>query len=269
MQFVSFDPLRTLDIPHTRPLKPTEWFQMKEKVRSADWILFPEYWQINALVYGWKKRIFPSISSYHLGHNKIEMTRAFEAILPNAVPFTRIVPNTCVSQEYLLDLFTFPFIAKEVRSSMGMGVFLIENRQDFLKYANGQDTLYIQEYLPIHRDLRIVVIGRNAVTAYWRIAKEGCFHNNVSRGGIISFDDIPNEAIDMVETIARELNINHAGFDVAEVDGNFYLLEFNVLFGGKAFRQCSVKPGTLIYKYLLECSTEPSIPDYPKLPKAS
>ncbi len=137
-RLVSFDPLRTLNIPGVIPLKPEHWLSRQDIVQAADWILFPEYWQVNALVYGWKKKIFPSISSFHLGHDKVEMTRVFQAVCPENTPFTQILAHTETAIEQVLDGFCFPFVAKEVRNSMGQGVFLIETRKDFLDYARRQ-----------------------------------------------------------------------------------------------------------------------------------
>jgi hypothetical protein len=94
MNLISFDPLRTWDVPGVRALKAAEWERHIDALRAADWILFPEYWQVNALVYGLQRPIFPSVSSYHLGHNKVEMTRAFQVTAPRCVPYTRILPRT-------------------------------------------------------------------------------------------------------------------------------------------------------------------------------
>lgn len=44
MQLVSFDPLRTWDIPGTRPVKAAQWQEDLDEIRVADWVLFPEYW---------------------------------------------------------------------------------------------------------------------------------------------------------------------------------------------------------------------------------
>ena len=173
MAFISFDPFRTLGIPRVRSLKPDEWFRCKDEIKMADWILFPEYWQVNPLVYGWKKDIFPSINSSHLGHNKIEMSRAFESVCPHNIPLTRIGPSCDTFQEQILDEFRFPFVAKDIKSSMGQGVFLINNQKEFREYAQTHDVLYIQEYLPIPRDLRIVVVGHSVVISYWRHAACG------------------------------------------------------------------------------------------------
>ncbi|AZR74172.1 alpha-L-glutamate ligase [Anoxybacter fermentans] len=269
MRLVSFNPYRSIGVPGVRYIKPEMVFKHREEIAEADWILFPEYWQVNFLVYGLKKRIFPNINTYHLGHDKVEMTRAFWAVCPENTPYTQILASTDANIEQVLDEFTFPFVTKEVRNSMGRGVFLIENKKDFLEYAQKNSILYVQEYLPIDRDLRIVYLGDKVITAYWRIGAEGQFHNNVSRGGSISFDDIPEEAIRLVEKVARKLGINHAGFDVAEVDGHYYFLEFNHMFGNQALLEKKIPVGRLIYEYLQSQSIPPREPDKPLIPRAS
>ncbi len=211
MRLVSFDAYQAINIPGVRVIKPENWFREKAVIESADWVLFPEYWQVNPLVYGLKKRIFPSVSSYHIGHDKVEMARAFEAVCPLNCPNTRILANTERSMEQILDEYDFPFVAKTIRSARGEGVFLIGDRADFRKYAEKNEVLFIQEYLPIYRDLRVIVIGRQIVTAYWRQAREGCFHNNISRGGEVSFENIPDSALQLVNHVAETLGINYAG----------------------------------------------------------
>ena len=249
-RLVSFDPIRTIDIPGVIPLKPDQWLSRQDIIQAAEWVLFPEYWQVNTLVYGWKKKIFPSISSLHLGHDKVEMTRIFQAVCPENMPFTQILAHTDTAIEQVLDRFCFPFVAKEARSSMGQGVFLIETRMDFLDYAKSNSVLYIQEYLPIIQDLRLVLVGNQVATGYWRKAAPGQFHNNVSRGGSVSFEGIPENAVRRVESFARRTGINHAGFDVAEVDGHFYFLEFNTRFGTRALTNCGIQLSPWICSYL-------------------
>lgn len=94
-------------------------FRHNEEIREADWVLFPEYWQINSLTYGLRKPIFPNPASYRLGHDKVEMTRALWVLCPQYVPRPVILAATrnCVVE--VLDAFDFPFIVKEVRNSMG------------------------------------------------------------------------------------------------------------------------------------------------------
>ena len=250
MRLISFDTLRTLEIPGVINVKPEDWLRRKDELLAADVLLFPDYWQVNALVYAWRKHIFPSINSYHLGHDKIEMTRAFEAVCPEHVPFTRILPSTPAALEQVLDEFTFPFVAKVVRSSMGQGVILIESRAALREYAQANDVLYIQERLQIHRDVRVVVIGGAVVTAYWRAAQPGQFHNNVAQGGTVSFEQVPDGVLQLAGCVAKQLGVDHAGFDIAEVDGHFYLFEFNVRFGTEALNARGIRLGPLIVDYL-------------------
>lgn len=250
MKLISFDALRTYNMSSAHYIKPENLFKEKEKVKEADWILFPKYWQINTLVYGLKKNIFPNISTYHLGHNKVEMTRAFMAVCPENTPYTEILSNTPNNQELILDTFSFPFIAKEIKNSMGNGVFLIQNPKEFKNYCRQNNVLYVQEKLPIDRDIRITYVGDEIVGAYWRIGSENNFKNNVAQGGTISYDNISADALLLVESIAKTLGINHAGFDVAEVDGHYYILEFNVFFGTRGLLDMGVNLSEIILKYL-------------------
>lgn len=259
MKCITFNPLRTIGIPNLRYLKPEQTFIHKAEIADMDWLLFPEYWQVNALVYGYKKEIFPSPASYHLGHDKVEMTRVLQAVYPKHIPYTKILANSDINLEIILDEFPFPFIAKEIRNSMGRGVYLINNKRELIEYAKDNDILYIQEYLPIDRDIRIAVVGENAIGAYWRIGMENSHLNNVSAGGDISFDPVPREAVDLVEEVAANLGIDHAGFDVAVVGNQHYILEFNILFGNAAFSKMNVSVEQHILDYLKSryCPTTP------------
>ncbi|HET8711107.1 MAG TPA: hypothetical protein VFM32_07015 [Spongiibacteraceae bacterium] len=237
MKLVSFNIFRTLGIPDVTYIKPEDFdkspHHYQALIEQADWVLFPEYWQLNALLFGMKCRIFPSEASYRIGHDKIEMTRACRVISPSNVPSTWIAKNTPEEAERLWDELYLPFVAKLPKSSQGEGVWLIKDRADWRHYLNQTDRLYAQEYLPIDKDLRIVMVGDEVIAAYWRHQSDRSFHTNVSRGGQVSYDDIPGVAIEYVKKLATDLGINHAGFDIAMVGDHPYLLEFNRLFGNQ------------------------------------
>lgn len=269
MRLVSLNAYRALGIPGVSYVKPEALYSQLDTIRQADWVLFPEYWQVNSLTYALKRRIFPNAASYHLGHDKVEMTRAFWTVCPAHVPQTLILPSTDSALEQALEQLSFPVVAKDPRNSMGRGVFLLETRRQLRDYAAGQPVLYLQEYLPIRRDLRVVWIGDRVVAAYWRVAAEGAFHNNVAQGGRIEFGDVPDGALQLVTRTARELGVDHAGFDVAEVDGHYYLLEFNTLFGNEALNRQGIPVGRIIYEYLLsQPQTPPIRPEDPPLLRA-
>ncbi|MGO1462405.1 MAG: ATP-grasp domain-containing protein [Marinobacter sp.] len=258
MHLVSFDIFRTLGFPDTRVLKPEHYLRHKALLSDADWVLFPEYWQLNALVHGLKCRVFPSVASYRIGHDKVEMTRAFEAVAPEHIPWTIIEANGPQEREHIWGAMVLPFVAKLPKASMGDGVWLIENRDDWLRYCERTDVLYVQEYLPIDRDARIVVVGDKVVTAYWRSQADQGFYNNVSKGGKIDNSPVPAVMTDLALRLARELDVDHAGFDIALVEGYPFVLEFNRLFGNQGLRQGSdLKQAILDY---LQQQTEPRGP---------
>lgn len=258
MKLITFDPFRTLGLPRVHYIKPERAAAQRDQLFDADWLLFPAYWQLHGLHYVVRRPIFPSLASYHLGHDKVEMTRALSLACPQHIPETEILPADATGVSRVLDTWRFPFVAKRVRSSQGEGVFLIENRQQFQHYAAHNDVLYIQKLLPIVRDLRVVVVGREAVAAYWR--EGSSFHNNVARGARVRTDlPVPPEALAVVLELAGRLAIDYAGFDVAWVDGHPYVLEFNRLFGNRGIPDLPRRIGEAMHRYLLD-GAEPSSP---------
>ncbi|WP_186577281.1 ATP-grasp domain-containing protein [Aquibacillus kalidii] len=263
MNMVTFNPFRTIGIPGVKYIKPEQSFREIDTLKGADVLLFPENWQTTFLAYGVKKPIFPSIETIQLGYSKIEMTRALWTVCPEHVPYTEILANTRTNQANILDTFPFPFVGKEARNSMGKGVYLIKNKEDFDDYCEKTDTLYVQEYLPNEdKDLRICIVGEEIVASYWRTGAEGAFLHNVAQGGELCFDFIPQDSCDLVLQVAKQLNINHAGFDILYSNGKAYILEFNVLFGNQGIREQGISIENKIYEYLLKTIHRP----YPTAP---
>jgi len=267
-RWITFDPYRTLGLAGVDYLKPELMFREQQRLRAARGVLFPEYWQVNTLLYGFGKRVFPSPASYHLGHDKAEQTRALWALCPEHVPHTAIHAATPAALEQILDEFAFPLVAKELRNSMGRGVHLLDGPRALRAYAERNPVLYVQEYLPLQRDLRVVFVGDEVATAYWRHMGADGFHTNVAQGGTVDFAGVPTEALALVRWVARGLGVDHAGFDVAEVEGRYYFLEFNVRFGNQGLREHGVDLVGLIRRYLGMDDEPPREPpcDSPTLP---
>jgi ribosomal protein S6--L-glutamate ligase len=231
--WVSFDLFRTAYIQETLQIKPEKMHKYAEEIKTSLCVLFPEYWQLNTLLYVYGCSIYPSEPSYRIGHNKIEMTRVFEALVPSHVPLTYISHNTPLAQEEILENLSFPFVAKLSKSSQGAGVWRIDSLFEWRVYCQKTEVLYAQEFLPINRDLRLVVVAGRVIGSYWRRQSIDGFHNNVSKGGEIIQEPAPYSAISLVETLCQTLGINHGGFDIAMVGDHPYVLEVNRLFGNQ------------------------------------
>ena len=114
------------------------------------------------------------------------------------------------------------------------------------------------------RDARVVVVGDRVLTAYWRTQADQGFYNNVARGGRIDTSPVPEVMTDLALRLARELGVDHAGFDIALVEGYPYVLEFNRLFGNQGLGQ-GTELQEAILGYLRE-QTAPEDPDGPTEP---
>lgn len=184
------------------------------------------------------KETFPR-NYYRFMGNKIHQTHLFQlAGIPH--PRTRLYYGKERSERICAD-FQYPFIAKTpMRSSKGEGVFLIRCDEDLRRYLKRHHPAYIQEYLRIDRDLRVVLIAGEIAHAYWRIPMPGEFRNNVSQGARISYEDIPEDALDFAREVVRICGFDEVGLDICRAEGRYYVLEANMVFGLEGFRKCGM-----------------------------
>ena len=223
-----------------------------ELLRNADTIYYPStLYEDVFLALG--KKVFPANFYRYMG-DKIKQTELFSLLgIPH--PRTRIYRDNPRVSKILAD-FSFPVIAKIPRgSSKGRGVFLIRSREDLKDYLREHTPAYIQEYLPIDRDLRVVLVGANVVHAYWRIARPGEFRSNVSLGGRISFEDIPDDALRFAERVARLCRFDEVGLDICICEDGYLVIEANMVYGLKGFEAA----GLNIYQLLSKGVTEGTI----------
>ena len=185
------------------------------------------------------KLTFPSYHTYKCVQDKIKQSALFQlAGLPH--PRTRVFYGKRQKAK-IRDYFSYPCIAKTPRgSAMGRGVFLINNDADLNAYIHERHVAYIQQYFPIDRDIRVVVIGRRVVHAYWRIAREGEFRTNVAKGGRISLDPVPEAALFLACQAAQVCGWDDVGMDICCHDGQYTILEANMKYGREGFRAAGI-----------------------------
>lgn len=209
-----------------------------ELIRQANKIYYPTTFYAD-LFDTIGKPTFPSYHTYKCVQDKIKQTALFELLdLPH--PRTRVFYGKR-QKKSILNHFTFPFIAKIPRgSALGSGVYLIHNDSELRDYLAQVSPAYIQEYLPIDRDIRVVVIGSRLVHTYWRIAPPNEYRSNLAVGGRISLDAVPRGARDLALQIARICCWDDVGIDICEYNGRFYVLEANMKYGKEGFREAGL-----------------------------
>lgn len=129
---------------------------------------------------------------------------------------------------------------------MGRGVYLIQNAAELADYCNAKRPAYIQEYLPIDRDMRVVVIGGQVVHAYWRIASADGYRTNVAAGGRIELGAVPSGALRLACETAKCCGWDDVGIDICVYQGAFYVLEGNMKYGREGFRQAGLDYGQVM-----------------------
>ena len=185
------------------------------------------------------KATFPSYHTYKCVQDKIKQTALFQ-LLDVPHPRTRAFYGKRQKQS-IVQHFSFPFIAKVPRgSALGRGVYLINNDADLRNYLEQVSPAYVQEYLSIDRDIRVVVIGSRIVHAYWRIAAPNEYRSNLALGGRISLDTIPEGALDLALRVARACRWDDVGIDICEHNDQFYVLEANMKYGREGFREAGL-----------------------------
>jgi ribosomal protein S6--L-glutamate ligase len=209
-----------------------------ELIRRAPKIYYPGS-RYADLLHAMGKPIFPSLPNYRFAQDKIMQTALFQLLcIPH--PTTRVFYGPRQKRR-IGAYFRFPFVAKIPRgSAMGRGVFLIRNNEDLQRYLQVPGPAYIQEYLPVERDIRVVVIGERVRHAYWRKASGGDFRCNVAAGGRILLEPVPPPALALAESTARRCGWNDVGIDVCTLDGAFYVLEANMKYGREGFRTAGI-----------------------------
>jgi ribosomal protein S6--L-glutamate ligase len=212
--------------------------QAQSAIRKADIIYYPTTFYAD-LFDAIGKPTFPSYHTYKCVQDKIKQTALFELLgIPH--PRTRVFYGDR-QKAAILGHFDFPFVAKIARgSARGDGVFLIRNRDELARYCERDSVAYVQDYLPIDRDMRVVVIGRRIAHAYWRLAPEGDFRSNVSVGARICLDPVPETALALAAYTARACGWDDVGIDICRFAGEFYVLEANMKYGREGFRQAGI-----------------------------
>ena len=212
--------------------------QEAELIRRADKIYYPTSFYAD-LLDALGKKTFPSYHTYKCVQDKIKQTALLDLLdLPH--PRTRVFYGDRQKQS-ISNHFTFPFIGKIPRgSALGRGVYLIRNEKELRNYLNQVSPAYIQEHLPIDRDMRVVVIGRRVIHAYWRIAPENEYRSNLAVGGKISLAPVPEKARNLALQVARACCWDDVGIDICENNGQFYILEANMKYGREGFRQAGL-----------------------------
>ncbi|MBU0994229.1 MAG: RimK family alpha-L-glutamate ligase [Proteobacteria bacterium] len=204
-------------------------------IQDSEQIYYPSSFYAGLFETG-KKLIFPSYQTYVYAQDKIKQTALFQTSgLPH--PRTRFFYG-CRQKKSIKAHFQFPFIAKIPRgSARGKGVFLIKNDNELDTYNALTHVSYIQDYLKADQDIRVICIGGEVITAYYRVAASNDFRSNISCGGAITDEPVPGEAIELARFAARKFRWNDCGIDIIPFEKKYYIIEANMKYGKQGLKK--------------------------------
>jgi ribosomal protein S6--L-glutamate ligase len=219
--------------------------QEQKIIRDAKKIYYPTAFYAD-LFNAMGKDTFPSFHTYKFAQDKIKQTAIFNMLgIPH--PETKVFYGK-KQKKTIMDFFCFPFIAKKARgSARGNDIFLIQSNEDLNIYLKNNSPAYIQKYHPIDRDMRVIIIGKKIRLAYFRIAAQNNFKTNLSQGGQIKFDPLPQKALELALMTATKCGWDDVGIDIIQANNKFLVLEGNMKYGTKGFYKAGIN-----YKEMLE-----------------
>lgn len=154
----------------------------------------------------------------------------------------------------------FPVVVKTVYGAQGRGVFLAENRRQFLdlmsmvRALNASVTVILQEFIKSSygRDLRVICIGGKAIACIQRSAADGGFKANVSGGGSAEAYELTPEIKQLSTEASRIFDLDVAGIDLLFDGDSFKICEVNSSPGFKGVESChpELNVAAEIYEYV-------------------
>jgi tetrahydromethanopterin:alpha-L-glutamate ligase len=133
-------------------------------------------------------------------------------------------------------------VAKPIFGSQGKGMAKLESSQPNLKsklaaLLKERGLLYLQQFVPNPgRDIRVFVVGEEALGAIYRISQTGSFISNLSQGGTPLMCELTDVMQALAVNAAKAVGADFAGVDLIEGDERLFVLEVNATPSGKGIK---------------------------------
>jgi len=174
-------------------------------------------------------RFIPSLDSQFANKSKENVTRfAWKYNLP--VPKTYIFYDREKGYEFLKET-TYPKIIKRSYGPSNYGGYFVHKVDSYEEAKELFDTkkyhpMYIQDFVPMEADIRVMLIGHKPVCAFWRRPPEGEWLTNTSQGGSMDYMNVPKSVLDLAVKASKAANAEYWACDIAYgKDGKVRILE--------------------------------------------
>ena len=174
-------------------------------------------------------RFIPSLDTQFANKSKENVTRfCWKYDIP--VPKTYIFYDRKKGYEFL-EKTKYPKIVKKSYGPSNYGgyfVHKVDSKQEAKKLFDTKKyhPMYMQDFVPMEADVRVMLIGHKPVCAFWRRPPEGEWLTNTSQGGSMDYQNVPKELLDLAVKVSKAANAEYWACDIAVgKDGKYRILE--------------------------------------------
>mgnify|MGYP000963955166 FL=1 len=133
------------------------------------------------------------------------------------------------------------FVMKKMNGSQGIGVYLIENEEDYNNaYDEIKDEYFCQEFVDYSygKDIRVYVLGNKVLGCVNRIS-DNSFKSNYSLGGRVEEFELNDFIKEISLNAAKALGLDFCGIDLLFTKDSFTVCEVNGNAGFRTITQVS------------------------------
>lgn len=174
-------------------------------------------------------KFVPSLDSQFCNKSKENVTHfCHKYDLP--VPNTEVFYDVTQARKYL-KATDYPKIVKRSYGPSNYGgyfVHKVDSEKEALQlFADKRYyPAYIQDFVPMKADIRVMLIGHQPVCAFWRRPPEGEWLTNTSQGGSMDYQAVPQEVLDVAVKASKAANAEYWACDIAvSMDDQYTILE--------------------------------------------
>jgi len=126
---------------------------------------------------------------------------------------------------------TYPNIIKKSYGPSNYGGYFVHKVDSYkeaqlLLQQKRYYPVYVQAFVPMIADIRVMLIGHKPVCAFWRRPPEGEWLTNTSQGGSMDYLNVPQPALDIAVRASKAANAEYWACDIAlGNDGKYRILE--------------------------------------------
>ena len=174
-------------------------------------------------------RFIPSLDAQFANKSKENVTRfCWKYDIP--VPKTYIFYDRKEGFAFL-EKTDYPKIVKRSYGPSNYGGYFVHKVDSYEEAKRLFDTkkyhpIYLQDFIPMEADVRVMLIGHKPVCAFWRRPPEGEWLTNTSQGGSMDYQNVPKELLDLAVKVSKAANAEYWACDIAVgKDGKYRILE--------------------------------------------